>query len=68
MTVLDQTPVSRDDAVTVKDVKTSPEPVETSELGEITWKLTLAAGETKAVTLSYRVDVAKGVELSGWRE
>lgn len=68
VTVLDQTPVSRDDAVTVKDVKTSPEPVETSELGEITWKLTLAAGETQAVTLSYRVDVAKGVELSGWRE
>ncbi|MEV6645845.1 DUF4139 domain-containing protein [Amycolatopsis sp. NPDC051371] len=68
VTVLDQAPVSRDDAVTVRDVKTSPEPVETSELGEFTWKLTLAAGETKTVTLSYRVDVAKGVELSGWRE
>ncbi|GLY42469.1 hypothetical protein Amsp01_084920 [Amycolatopsis sp. NBRC 101858] len=68
VTVLDQAPVSRDDAVTVKDVKTSPEPVETSALGEYTWKLTLAAGETETVTLSYRVDVAKGVELSGWRE
>ncbi|MEU8637368.1 DUF4139 domain-containing protein [Amycolatopsis sp. NPDC048633] len=68
VTVLDQAPVSRDDTVTVKDVKTSPEPVETSALGEFTWKLTLAAGETKTVTLSYRVDVAKGVELSGWRE
>ncbi len=68
VTVLDQAPVSRDDAVTVKDVKTSPEPVETSELGEVTWKLTVPAGETKTVTLSYRVDVAKGVELSGWRE
>ena len=68
VTVLDQAPVSRDDTITVKDVKTSPEPVETSALGEFTWKLTLAAGETKTVTLSYRVDVAKGVELSGWRE
>lgn len=68
ITVLDQAPVSRDDAVTVRDVKTSPEPVETSELGEFTWKLTLAEGESKTVTLSYRVDVAKGVELSGWRE
>ncbi|KDN19920.1 DUF4139 domain-containing protein [Amycolatopsis rifamycinica] len=68
VTVLDQAPVSRDDTITVRDVKTSPDPVETSALGEFTWKLTLAAGETKTVTLSYRVDVAKGVELSGWRE
>jgi uncharacterized protein (TIGR02231 family) len=68
VTVLDQAPVSRDDTITVREVKTSPEPVETSALGEYTWKLTLAAGETKTVTLSYRVDVAKGVELSGWRE
>lgn len=68
VTVLDQAPVSRDDTITVKDVRSSPEPVETSELGELTWKLTLAPGETGVVTLSYRVDVAKGVELSGWRE
>ncbi|MGV9362777.1 DUF4139 domain-containing protein [Amycolatopsis sp. NPDC003731] len=66
--VLDQAPVSRDDTITVKDVRTSPEPAETSELGEFTWKLDLAPGESKTVTLSYRVDVAKGVELSGWRE
>ncbi|MDX3188997.1 DUF4139 domain-containing protein [Streptomyces sp. MN03-5084-2B] len=68
VTVLDQAPVSRDDTITVKDVRTSPEPVETSALGEFTWKLTLAPGETGEVKLSYRVDVAKGVELSGWRE
>ncbi|SEC26462.1 conserved hypothetical protein [Amycolatopsis tolypomycina] len=68
VTVLDQAPVSRDDTITVKDVRTSPEPVETSALGEFTWQLTLAPNETKTVTLSYRVDVAKGVELSGWRE
>lgn len=68
VTVLDQAPVSRDDTITVRDVKTSPEPVETSELGEFTWRLTLAPGETGVVKLSYRVDVAKGVELSGWRE
>ncbi|MFI5587021.1 DUF4139 domain-containing protein [Amycolatopsis sp. NPDC051758] len=68
VTVLDQAPVSRDDTITVKDVRTSPDPVETSALGEFTWKLTLEPGETGVVTLSYRVDVAKGVELSGWRE
>jgi len=68
VTVLDQAPVSRDDAITVRDIRTSPEPVETSELGELTWKLSLAPGATGVVTLSYRVDVAKGVELHGWRE
>ncbi|MEV6875040.1 DUF4139 domain-containing protein [Amycolatopsis sp. NPDC051128] len=68
VTVLDQAPVSRDDTITVKDVKTSPDPVETSALGEFTWRLTLAPGETGLVTLSYRVDVAKGVDLTGWRE
>lgn len=68
VTVLDQAPVSRDDTITVRDVRTSPEPAETSELGEFTWRLTLAPGETGVVTLAYRVDVAKGVELSGWRE
>ncbi len=68
VTVLDQAPVARDDTITVKDVKTTPDPVETSALGEFTWRLTVAPGETKTVTLSYRVDVAKGVELAGWRE
>ncbi|WP_326954944.1 DUF4139 domain-containing protein [Amycolatopsis sp. NBC_01286] len=68
VTVLDQAPVSRDDTITVRDIKTSPEPVERSELGEFTWKLTVEPGATQVVTLSYRVDVAKGVELSGWRE
>jgi uncharacterized protein (TIGR02231 family) len=68
VTVLDQAPVSRDDAITVRDVRTSPEPVESSELGEFTWRLALPPGETGAVTLAYRVDVAKGIELAGWRE
>lgn len=68
VTVLDQAPVSRDDTITVRDVRTSPEPAETSALGEFTWRLALEPGETGKVTLSYRVDVAKGVELSGWRE
>jgi uncharacterized protein (TIGR02231 family) len=68
VTVLDQTPVSRDDAITVRDVRTTPEPAERTELGELTWLLALAPGATGTVTLAYRVDVAKGVELSGWRE
>lgn len=68
VTVLDQAPVSRDDTITVRDVRTSPEPAETSALGEFTWRLKLPPGGTGVITLSFRVDVAKGVELSGWRE
>ncbi|QRP44080.1 DUF4139 domain-containing protein [Amycolatopsis sp. FDAARGOS 1241] len=68
VTVLDQAPVSRDEAITVRDVRATPDPVETDDLGSITWRLTLAAGATATATLAYRVDVAKGVELSGWRE
>ena len=68
VTVLDQAPVSRDDTITVRDVRTNPEPAETSALGEFTWRLTLPPGETGVVTLAFRVDVAKGTQLSGWRE
>ncbi len=68
VTVLDQAPVSRDEAIKVHEVRTVPEPVERTELGEITWRLTLAPGAKGVVTLGYRVDVAKGVELAGWRE
>ncbi|WP_406629124.1 DUF4139 domain-containing protein [Amycolatopsis sp. WGS_07] len=66
--VLDQAPVSRDDAITVRDLRLSPEPVERTELGQFTWRLTLAPEASATVSLGYRVDVAKGVELSGWRE
>ncbi|NNH73339.1 DUF4139 domain-containing protein [Nocardia uniformis] len=65
--VLDQAPVSRDEAIAVKDIRTSPDPAETTELGEYTWKLRVEPGKSSAVTLSYRVDVAKGVEIAGWR-
>ncbi|GLY66796.1 DUF4139 domain-containing protein [Amycolatopsis taiwanensis] len=68
VSVLDQAPVSRDDTITVRDVRTSPEPAEASELGEFTWRLALPPGGKGEVTLSFRVDVTKGVELSGWRE
>ncbi|GAA1021449.1 MULTISPECIES: DUF4139 domain-containing protein [Amycolatopsis] len=66
--VLDQAPVSRDDSITVRDLRLSPEPVERTELGQFTWRLTIAPGASATVSLGYRVDVAKGVELSGWRE
>lgn len=68
VTVLDQVPISRDDAVVVREVRTTPEPTHSDELGELTWQLAIPAGKAATVTLAFRVDVAKGVELAGWRE
>ncbi len=68
VTVLDQLPVSRDDQITVRETRTDPEPAERTELGVLTWRLECAAGETREVYLGLRVEVGKGVELTGWRE
>jgi uncharacterized protein (TIGR02231 family) len=68
VTVLDQIPVSRDDGIVIKDVTCRPEPAERTDLGELTWKLALDAGKTGEITVGFRVDVARGVEMTGWRE
>ncbi|MGW0503019.1 DUF4139 domain-containing protein [Micromonospora sp. NPDC003241] len=66
--VRDQLPVSRDEAVVVRETAVVPPPVERTELGEVTWRLSLAPGESGEIALGFRVDLAKGVELTGWRE
>lgn len=68
VTVLDQLPVARDHEITVKLAGTEPEPAETTDLGVLTWKLNLAAGAEVEVKLGFRVETAKSVELTGWRE
>ncbi|HEY3556254.1 MAG TPA: DUF4139 domain-containing protein [Kribbella sp.] len=68
ITVLDQLPVARDHEITVKPVTAEPEPAETTDLGVVTWKLDLAAGAETVVKLGFRVDTAKSVDLTGWRE
>jgi uncharacterized protein (TIGR02231 family) len=68
ITVLDQLPVARDHEITVKPTTTNPAPTETTDLGVITWKLTLAPGTETKINLGYRVDTGKSVELTGWRE
>lgn len=68
VTVLDQIPVSRDDGITIKDVTCKPEPAERTDLGELTWKLPIDAGQTAEIRVGFRVDVARGVEMTGWRE
>lgn len=68
VTVLDQVPVSRHEDIEVRDVKAKPEPAERTDLGVLTWKLDLQPGQTAEISLAYRVDLARGVELAGWRD
>ncbi|MGX4653793.1 DUF4139 domain-containing protein [Micromonospora sp. SCSIO 07396] len=66
--VHDQLPVSRDEAVTVREATVVPPPDERTDLGELTWRLRLGPGEGGDITLGFRVELGKGVELAGWRE
>ncbi|MCZ7440061.1 DUF4139 domain-containing protein [Micromonospora sp. WMMC241] len=66
--VRDQVPVSRDEAVVVRETALTPPPAERTELGEVTWRLSLAPGESGEITLGFRVELARGVEVAGWRE
>ena len=68
VTVIDQIPVSRDEAIVVREVKVEPKPAEQTDLGEVTWTLSLAPNETAELTMAFRVDVGKDVMLAGWRE
>ncbi|MFH5208602.1 mucoidy inhibitor MuiA family protein [Antrihabitans sp. NCIMB 15449] len=68
VTVRDQLPVSRDEAVAVKDVRIEPRPAEVTDLGEVTWVLDLGVGAKAELTMSFRVDIGKGIELAGWRD
>ncbi|HET6294020.1 MAG TPA: DUF4139 domain-containing protein [Kribbella sp.] len=68
VTVLDQLPVARDHEIAVKPITAEPEPAETTDLGVLTWKLDLAPGAELAIKLAFRVDTAKSVDLTGWRE
>ncbi|MFF5073415.1 mucoidy inhibitor MuiA family protein [Micromonospora olivasterospora] len=66
--VRDQLPVSRDDGVLVRETTLVPPPAERTELGELTWRLRLGPGESGEIAMGFRVELAKGVELTGWRE
>ncbi|PPK62206.1 mucoidy inhibitor MuiA family protein [Actinokineospora auranticolor] len=68
ITVVDQVPVSRSEAIVVRDVVVKPQPSEQTDLGELTWALDVPAGETAEITIGFRVDVAKGTTLAGWRD
>ena len=66
--VLDQVPVSRHESVVVRDVALRPDPAERDDLGRVTWRLDLEPGGRAELELAVRVDVAKGADLTGWRD
>ncbi|MDP9791752.1 uncharacterized protein (TIGR02231 family) [Catenuloplanes nepalensis] len=68
VTVLDQLPVSRDEAISIRETRFDPAPAERTEMGELTWTLQVPAGETRTVVFGFRAEIGKGVELDGWRE
>jgi uncharacterized protein (TIGR02231 family) len=68
VTVLDQLPVSRDEGIVVKELRLDPAPAERTDLGVLTWVLDLAQGQTKEIHIGVRVELARGVEVAGWRE
>jgi hypothetical protein len=68
LTVLDQLPVSRHDGITVRETTMEPQPAERTDLGVLTWRLTLPEGQSATLRLGYRVETTKGIELAGWRE
>jgi uncharacterized protein (TIGR02231 family) len=65
VSIVDQLPVSRDEAITVKDTKLTPEPAERTDIGEVTWKLELAPGAEQKVTTAFRVESQRNVEIVG---
>ncbi|TDP92030.1 mucoidy inhibitor MuiA family protein [Labedaea rhizosphaerae] len=68
VTVVDQLPVPVHEGIELRDVRISPEPAERTDLGELTWKLPLDPGQSTEITFGFRVDVAKGIAMSGWRD
>lgn len=68
VTVVDQVPVSRNESIVVRDLQLTPRPAEQTELGELTWHLTLQPGAKETITVGFRVDINKGVEVAGWRD
>ncbi len=63
--VHDQLPVSRHESVKVKLDSTDPKPAEVTELGELTWKLTLDPGATRFVRFDFSVEHPRDLSVAG---
>jgi len=68
ITVLDQLPVSRDENIAVRELHLHPAPQDRTELGVLTWRFEVQPGGAAEVLLGLRVELARNVEMVGWRE
>jgi len=65
ITVSDHIPVSTDGDVKVKLRETKPSPAEQTDLGELTWKLELAPGQSATITHRFTVEHPANVTIAG---
>jgi uncharacterized protein (TIGR02231 family) len=62
VSVHDHIPVSTDGEIKVRSRETSPDPVERTDLGELTWELSLASG--KSATIRHRFTVEHPAQVT----
>jgi uncharacterized protein (TIGR02231 family) len=65
VTVLDQVPVSRNEAVKVRTTELRPTTAAEPELGRLKWEMELPPGEEKSVRFGFTVEAARHVTLHG---
>jgi hypothetical protein len=66
--VKDQVPISRHEAIVIRDEHASPAPNERSDLGELSWTVELARDRTCKIELSFRLEHPRDVHVAGWVE
>ncbi len=65
VTVLDQLPVSQDNAITVSDVKFNEQPATEKETGKLTWTLALDPKQKKTLTEEYTITWPADRDIDG---
>ncbi|MEZ5405881.1 MAG: mucoidy inhibitor MuiA family protein [Verrucomicrobiia bacterium] len=66
VTVFDQIPVLKNEAIRLEDVSYTPKPTEMKdETGEVNWQLQVPAGKKETVKLGYQVEWPSDKNLSG---
>lgn len=68
VTVRDQVPVSRHESIVVRDVTGDPAPDERTDLGVLTWKTELEPGAEREISLAFRLEHPRGIEIIGFRD
>ncbi len=65
VSVHDHVPVSTDGDIKVRLRETSPDPAEQNDLGELTWELSLAGGQTGTIRYRFTVEHPAQVAVTG---